>query len=410
MKLTLHYVLFILYAFGTATCLNCASLDDSAASSLTDDTELISVIINGNEYKLNRAVLLRMPYFKALLTPQAIGNTYYNIREATLASYQENMASLPRREQLARIANLALKPVPELEIGPEPEQLQAFFELYHWLDVMQSYPEQINTIAERVQDSIISGNNLRISADTFLSPASVKRAFDYWEIELLKEDLQPDSSGVIAKAFFAPARNMLDILLALIKAEQEEIRIACYLFSSPVIAQALHQATKRGVKVEVIVDGLQSADFRYLRICRWHAPSTLSSSSTSPTHHPKMHNKFFLFSRNIHNQSIIVTGSANCTISAQTNNSENIIVSNNRSLFDQFAERYNYLLASSTCRDHLQEGPPATPPGPPIVYDPLGQRLLEIITAPPDLQRPSAKRSPTSSTEAYTSSAKRQQR
>lgn len=357
------------------------------AAALSDDTaSLVAVTINGAEYPLNRSVLEQIPYFQAMLSPQEIGNMYYNLDIAV--SDQESMARLPKRNLLTKIIALA-KEAP-ITLSIPQEQVRAFFVLYNLLFKMKSHDFTDGELIERIQNASTPETQLRYAANNFFSVDAIQRAFDHWEIEVLKQDLKPSEHGIIAQAFFSPARNMFEIILALIKAEQKEIRIACYSFNNKEVAKELQRALQRGVKVRIIVDASDNSDVREIPICTWQAPA--QSSRYQPA---KMHNKFYIFSENIFGKSILVTGSANCTLAAQTNNFENIIVSNNDALIGQFEERFGHLLQVSTCspaRAASSSPQPASPLSPLIASD--AEHLLTLLNTLP--QR-SAKRATPSS-------------
>jgi phosphatidylserine/phosphatidylglycerophosphate/cardiolipin synthase-like enzyme len=158
--------------------------------------------------------------------------------------------------------------------------------------------------------------------------------------------IRPD--GKIARAFFSPKDRLLETILGLIKAEKKQIRLACYFMTNKEILCELARARQRGVAVEVVVD--KNSPFEGINIRNAGLYSHVWSRKWFGTE-PIMHNKFFVFDDNIQNQSILVTGSANCTWSAQEKNEENIVVMNDKKLTAAFEKRFYQLIFFSAHLD-----------------------------------------------------------
>jgi hypothetical protein len=328
------------------TLLFLSSLISGAASSSDDTQSIISVAINGKDHLFNRKILMHIPYFRVLLEPQELGKTYYEIDKPYLEmSDQENMAKLPDKRLLDSIAVLAKAATP-ITLELDSKQHRALIILYNLLHSMENKQFSDQEIIDRLKQSSIPLEAFYQTIYAFFSNDAIKRAFDEKEIEILQQTIARSSTTNISHAIFSPAQDMLSVILSLIKAEKKEIRVACYLLNNTKIIDALVQAIQRGIRIQIIIDAEQISDVLHssnLSYCAW---KNIVSTSSYP---PKMHNKFFIFSDNIFNQSILVTGSANCTLSAQNNNWENLIVSNNPELITQFSNRFDYLLQSSHC-------------------------------------------------------------
>jgi phosphatidylserine/phosphatidylglycerophosphate/cardiolipin synthase-like enzyme len=323
----------------------------SSVSNITNARDLIEVHFPDRMLKLNKQVLLQMPYFQAMLAPENIGKVYYNLNyDYKTVSDQYSMAALPRRKLLNNIIALA-QSKDKIDLKLSPEQIPYFIFLYSLLFKM------INNQITSFDDIITVIKNSRLSnpdniqellniAYNFFSQDAIHKAFDTMEIELLKDSLKPDASGDISAVFFSPADEMEQVILNLIKAENKRIHLACYLFNNPLIAKELAKAQQRGVHIEIILDqrsqkGLTQLYNVGLPQCAW--------PKAKPEPLPLMHNKFFIFYHNIYDQQILVTGSANCTTSSQQNNEENIIVTNDIGLIEQFDQRFKHLHNSAQC-------------------------------------------------------------
>ncbi len=140
---------------------------------------------------------------------------------------------------------------------------------------------------------------------------------------------------------FIPDIRVKPILLGLIISEQKSISAAQFRLNDKDIAQALIDAHKRGIPVRIVTD--QSAFFdKYNKInallqagieIRWYVvPFSI------------MHHKFFIFGKNLTNEPLLVTGSANMTVSGYTKNQENLNIFNDRSLITAYEQQFERLL------------------------------------------------------------------
>lgn len=155
----------------------------------------------------------------------------------------------------------------------------------------------------------------------------------------------------ICKALFSPDDPVSDIFIDLIDAEKKEILIAIFTLTDKSIAQALIDARKRGVLVEIV------ADQGYLRPESYSKIDFLAASGipifTFDTYPCKqrgyclMHHKFAIFGKNILNKSILWMGSFNLTNSAKTNQ-ESVIVEDNQDLLDAFKKQF--LILKKRCK------------------------------------------------------------
>jgi phosphatidylserine/phosphatidylglycerophosphate/cardiolipin synthase-like enzyme len=125
---------------------------------------------------------------------------------------------------------------------------------------------------------------------------------------------QPNQS---IKVVFSSERGATASIVTLIGEATQSIRIAAYGFTSKAIANALVDAHKRGVNVQVVLDKSNA------KVKDTAAP--LLADGGIPTRidykHGKMHNKFMVV-----DDVTVETGSFNYTKSAEKNNVENIII------------------------------------------------------------------------------------
>jgi len=157
--------------------------------------------------------------------------------------------------------------------------------------------------------------------------------------------LTPD--GVIKHAFFSPDHNVRDVFIDLIAHEQESIKIAIYYFTDRPVAHALLEALERGISVEVITDQ-SCADSKHNKVCMLNERSVPiyvfdGKKTKNGSYSALMHNKFALFKKNIAGKSILWTGSFNLTRTAAMQNQENVVILEDKILFDKFDEHYTVL-------------------------------------------------------------------
>lgn len=162
--------------------------------------------------------------------------------------------------------------------------------------------------------------------------------------EGLAQMLQCDD-GSFKQAFFSPDDNLQTILIGLIDHEKSSIKIAIFSFTNGAIAQALVNAHKRGVQVEIVTD-ISSMYDRFGKI-RWLKEQGIKVYVYNPFNrtilNDIMHHKFVLFDNNIEDKALLWTGSANWTKSAKENNQENILVLDEPYLIARYARQFNLL-------------------------------------------------------------------
>lgn len=150
--------------------------------------------------------------------------------------------------------------------------------------------------------------------------ALLSALFEFWQPSSLAADM-------VVQACFSPQGKCSTHIAREIDQAKKEILVAVYAFTSEELAEALAQAKKRGVAVQVVVD--QDFDSRndkskvkYLE--QQKVPVRRHSgqrTSTADRESGLMHQKFAVIDRKI-----LLTGSYNWTHSADKLNDENLLM------------------------------------------------------------------------------------
>ena len=138
----------------------------------------------------------------------------------------------------------------------------------------------------------------------------------------------PEKAGAMSvQTCFTPARNCADRILRAIAQAKKEVLVAVYAFTNDDIAQALAQAYRRGVNVQVVLDRefdqqntsskgafLEKQGIKLRRVSGLKHETTDRGSGL-------MHQKFAIMDR-----SVVLTGSYNWTAAAEKFNHENLLL------------------------------------------------------------------------------------
>lgn len=135
----------------------------------------------------------------------------------------------------------------------------------------------------------------------------------------------------VRRALFSPDHNIKQVLRGLIQEEQLSISIAIFTLTDHDIAHDLIDAKKRGIRIEIVTDE-QTRHAEHSKI-----PLLMKNNIRVFSFPPKkdptldrwqaiMHNKFALFGRSITGKRMLLTGSFNWSISANSINQENVMV------------------------------------------------------------------------------------
>lgn len=140
------------------------------------------------------------------------------------------------------------------------------------------------------------------------------------------------SEKVEIDVLFSPEGGCADRIIEEIEKAKRRILVQMHFFTSKPIGEALGEAKKNGVDVEVILDGSQEKG----RFARWRPLYRDGITIHFDTKHATANNKVIL----IDNRTII-TGSYNLTKSAEEDNAENVvIIRNHEKLFEKYLENY----------------------------------------------------------------------
>lgn len=183
-----------------------------------------------------------------------------------------------------------------------------------------------------------------------------------------------------SEAYFSPDEHLSDKLIQLINDTKHKIHAAIYMLTDKQIAQALIDANKRGVNVEIIVDRA-TMDFEYgkgkflkdngIEISVYTLPSNNGKSNNFS---PIMHNKFAIFDDKIW------TGSFNWTQKANRKNQENVIITTNKKVYAKFEKQFEILKNRSTLyharKSHQKNGDESP-------WENLWEKFKKVLTSAP---------------------------
>jgi phosphatidylserine/phosphatidylglycerophosphate/cardiolipin synthase-like enzyme len=119
------------------------------------------------------------------------------------------------------------------------------------------------------------------------------------------------------RVYFSPSGGCTDAILQQINRARTEILIQAYSFTSKPIAQALIAAQKRGIRITAVLD-------KSNRTQKYSAATFLKNVGISvfiDDKHAIAHNKIMIIDNRV-----VITGSFNFTMGAETKNAENLLI------------------------------------------------------------------------------------
>lgn len=138
--------------------------------------------------------------------------------------------------------------------------------------------------------------------------------------------------------YFSPRGGCTGAIAAEIDKARSEIMVQAYSFTSVVIAKALVNAHRRGVKVMAILDKSQCS--------RQYTSAAFLSHAGIPVYidsdHAIAHNKIMIVDRNT-----VITGSFNFTKAAEEKNAENLQVIRSEDVAKLYLKNFDWHLAHS---------------------------------------------------------------
>lgn len=133
------------------------------------------------------------------------------------------------------------------------------------------------------------------------------------------------------RVFFSPNGGCTAAIIDTINKAKSEVLVQAYIFTSEPIAKALLGAHKKGVKVFVILDKSQKKD--------GYSPATFFANQGIPafidSYHARAHDKVMIIDKEI-----VITGSFNFSKSAETHNSENVLIIQSHELANLYRENW----------------------------------------------------------------------
>ena len=166
------------------------------------------------------------------------------------------------------------------------------------------------------------------------------------EKRFLSQILIP-KNGLILRALFSPQDDIRKTIVGLINNEQQAIKMAIYFFTENQIANALMQAKKRGVQVELIVDQKHLETCPHTKIYELNNAGISTYVFQNKSKYGIFHHKFMCCAKNLDDQHFLSTGSFNFTSMAQEQNQENIIITNDHDINQQYLKQFDHLKQQS---------------------------------------------------------------
>jgi len=138
--------------------------------------------------------------------------------------------------------------------------------------------------------------------------------------------------GVVRDVCFSPAGRCSTLLINLFNNAKKSIYVLIYSFTLDDVADALIEASRRGVDVKIVIesDNAYSRGSEYTRLLENGIAVRLDSNPY------QMHHKVAII-----DGEIVITGSMNWSFSGDTRNDENIIVIEDRDVAARYLNEFN---------------------------------------------------------------------
>ena len=132
-------------------------------------------------------------------------------------------------------------------------------------------------------------------------------------------------------ACFSPHGHCTELVVDTLASAKQTVFVQAYSFTSAPIAQALIDASKRGVHVRVILDKSQRTEHYSAADVLLHAGIPVNIDAA----HAIAHNKVMVIDGDT-----VITGSFNFTKAAEEHNAENLLVLHDRALATEYATNW----------------------------------------------------------------------
>lgn len=174
-------------------------------------------------------------------------------------------------------------------------------------------------------------------------PHKISHAY-FDTIKMLKYRARHGMVTPFIQTFFPPHDRVQDLICGLIEEETERIEVEAFQLTHRAIAQSLLEAHYRGVKVNLIVDvGALGRFSKVLQLFNAGIPVFVYPQDGIGGY-SLMHNKIML----LYSLSCIITGSMNFTNAGLDKNRENLIVIQNKELFEEYSYQFQVLIKQTT--------------------------------------------------------------
>lgn len=180
----------------------------------------------------------------------------------------------------------------------------------------------VNRAFDIAREPILNGNDVR---NTFSWLERVSKALQP-PMELAREPV----------AYFSPGKDCRNIILKLIEHAKESLDICVFTISDNLLADAILNAHRQGIKVRILTDNEKAHDTGS-DILRLAKSGLEIREDAGPDH---MHHKFSVFDKKV-----LLNGSFNWTRSATERNYENVAVNYHPKLVQSYQHKFEELWA-----------------------------------------------------------------
>ncbi|NDK57674.1 phospholipase D-like domain-containing protein [Pontibacter fetidus] len=146
--------------------------------------------------------------------------------------------------------------------------------------------------------------------------------------------MHPEPPKITSHAFFSPGEDCLNAIISAIDLTQQSMKICVFTISDDRISDAIVRAYQRGISIKIITDNYKlhdlGSDIKEL------AKIGLEVWVDKTKSH--MHHKFAIF-----DEVRVLTGSYNWTRSAAMYNHENIVITDNLTIVQDFSREFDRL-------------------------------------------------------------------
>jgi phosphatidylserine/phosphatidylglycerophosphate/cardiolipin synthase-like enzyme len=148
-----------------------------------------------------------------------------------------------------------------------------------------------------------------------------------WHVRPLADPPVRTSVPPTIQTYFSPNGGTRDAIVALLDGARDEILVALYTFTDPILADAIIRAHRRGVRVEMALDRTQ-------RTARGGQAERVIAAGVPVRFDRRyriLHHKFAVI-----DGGLVVTGSFNWTRAAEKSNGENTVVLADRGVVERY--------------------------------------------------------------------------